>query len=364
MIRTTAWIITEAEHGPLEEAEYAFPEPEGDEVLAAPLFGCWEGNMGHAVKREPLNLCKARGEPQVVLGNAGVVRILDVPQGHSNLKAGDVCLLFCNGVADAFGYPKLIYGYDAPKTIGVLAKTIKLRPEQLIKLPTPLKYSLPQWAAFSLRYITAWANWRVALQCWQSQMPECLPAQAFVAGWGGGVSMAELSLASMHGCKTLMTASGKDRMAVLRAHGIDGFDRSAVPSSEFEKAFLSDLKEKSSGLGASIFVDNLGGALYRITLAALARQGVVTSSGWKCGIMTPSARAIECISRHIHVHTHYARYQEGLDAVAFAQTSGWMPPGPERIYEWHEIPELMAQYESGDISSYFPVFRVNPEGVG
>ena len=40
-------------------------------------------------------------------------------------------------------------------------KTI-LHETQIIPIPVSSPLSLEQWAAFSLRYITAWANWRVA----------------------------------------------------------------------------------------------------------------------------------------------------------------------------------------------------------
>ena len=62
--------------GELVLATIPLPELSGDRLLVEPLFGCWGGNMTHALQRSPLDICRQRGEPWVVLGNSAVVRIL------------------------------------------------------------------------------------------------------------------------------------------------------------------------------------------------------------------------------------------------------------------------------------------------
>jgi hypothetical protein len=109
----------------------------------------------------------------------------------------------------------------------------------------------------------------------------------------------------------------------------------------------------------AIFVDNIGTPVFRATLKALARQGVITTTGWKWGMDLDIVRAIECINRHIHVFTHYARYEEGLDAVAFAERTGWLPPAEARLWRYEQVPQLAADYAAGRVSSYFPIFQVN-----
>jgi hypothetical protein len=74
-----------------------------------------------------------------------------------------------------------------------------------------------------------------------------------------------------------------------------------------------------------------------------------------------TSRAMECIGRHIHVHTHYARYEEGEQSVRFAQDNGWIPPVDEHVFPWEAIPELAEQYAQGRIETYFPIFAVNEE---
>ncbi|WP_394831343.1 zinc-binding dehydrogenase [Pendulispora rubella] len=359
---TEAWVLRRGDggktFGPLRRETIDLPPMQPDDVLVRPLYGCWEGNMDHALRRSPVDICALREEDAVVLGNSGVVEVTDVGANVEGLAPGDVGIVFCNGTWDEYGYPIRILGYDAPGTMGVLAKTIKLHHKQIVPIPKPTRFSLPQWAAFSLRYVTAWANWRVALACWRSQMDACPPEDALVFAWGGGVALAELSLAKMMGFRTAMVTSQPSRAALLKEMGIDPIDRSTWTDATFEGEFLKAVRERSGGRGVSIFVDNLG-IHYKTALKSLARQGTIATSGWKHGLTFASVRAMECIGRHLHVHTHYARYDEGEAAVRFAEEHGWMAPADERIYGWDEIPLLAEEYASGRIETYFPIFRVN-----
>ena len=71
-------------------------------------------------------------------------------------------------------------------------------------------------------------------------------------------------------------------------------------------------------------------------------------------------RALECMNWHTHVHTHYARYPEGLEAVQFAESSGWMPRVASDVYSWDDIPQMADAHARGDLTEYFPIFQVNP----
>jgi hypothetical protein len=68
---------------------------------------------------------------------------------------------------------------------------------------------------------------------------------------------------------------------------------------------------------------------------------------------------MECLKRHTHVHTHYARQSEGPTAVEYAERNGWMPR-VDHVYSWDDIPVLVREYAAGQNPSYFTVFAVNP----
>lgn len=379
---TEAWVLYAGERnlrttpGELRQEVFRIPEPTEEEILIEPILGCWEGNMTHAVQRSPIDVALQRNEPKVVLGNSGVVRVLKGSVAAPWLREGDLCMVF-SGPWDKFGYMPLAYAYDAPNTYGVLAKRTKLHYTQLLKIPANTRYSVEQWAAFSLRYMTAWSNWQVAFGAYRLQMNEHDMPSPHVWGWGGGSTLAELSLAKLHGCNPVMLSSKPCHLHTIECMGISAIDFNAFAGLDYdedrymndedyrekylraERAFLQCVDTLTAGMGVSIFVDYVGSPVTRASLRALGRQGVITTAGWKKGMKTRSVRAIECIQRHIHVHTHYARLSDGPTAVAFAEHNAWLPLIDQPSACWEEIPRLADAFQRGSLSTYFPLYKVN-----
>ncbi len=366
--------------GALRRDHYTFGPLEEGEALVEPILGSWEANVDHALARSPIDVCSSRGEDAVVLGNLGVVRVLDVNAGGRDVRVreGDLCLLLPFGRLDRYEYAELAYAYDAPGTIGLLAKRSKMDARILLPIPDGTPYSLPQWATYG-RYFTAWDNWHKAHACWRAQVPDDDPSNHLVFGWGGGVSFAELMLAKRAGFRVAMTAGSDDRVAFLRENGITPVDRRLYPDlSQPTRAQRTDrerhhrrrasvesllhlVDELSDGHGVAIFVDNIGEPLYDVTLSALAREGVVTTCGWKAGMRLSYLRGAECISRHIHVNTHVWRLPDSPAIRDFQEAEGWIAPkGSDVIYDFDQVPRLADDYANGRISSYFPLYRVNP----
>ena len=192
-----------------------------------------------------------------------------------------------------------------------------------------MRHTPAQWAAFSWRYITAWANWKVAYRSWRvHHHTNGDDAPPFVWGWGGGVAFAETGLARLEGCRAALISSNDARLRLISETGIQPIDRRDFRRLDFdddryradasfrksyqeaEGAFLEVVREKTRGLGVSIFIDYIGLPVVRATLKALRRPGVITTAGWKQGMNLSILRAIECMNWHVHVHTHYARYEE------------------------------------------------------
>ncbi len=388
MITTDAWLLSKGakerasacQTTTLSLGSYSISELTESEVLVEPLYGCWEGNMTHALQRKPVDICRFRREDQVVLGNAGVARILKTGETASGLREGQVCMIFGNAEPDKAGYMVKALAYDAVGTMGMLAKQSKVKTHNLIPLPENTRYSLPQWAAFSLRYVTAWSNWRLAWTLYRAQMPEEIQPSPAVAAWGGGVAFAQLQLARAMGCRSFMFASRDARLNELHQHGITGIDRRNFPDLDYdktlyqsdieykkryirsEKSMLHSLRDVIQQDGVDLFFDHIGGPLFNATLKATGRQGIIASAGWKLGAdITEMSRSTECTQRHSHINTHYAKYQEGIDAINYAEENDWMPPANLPIYSWDDIPKLTEDYESNAIDSYFPIYQVNPE---
>jgi len=385
MITTEAWVLergTEGASSALDTndfrvVEYSFPDLEDDELLVEPLFGCWEGNMSHAIARRPIDVCRQRGEQRVVLGNSAVLRVLKVGPAVRGVREGDVGALWAAGKYDEFGYMMLAFGYDAPGTVGMLAKRTKIRAWNFLPIPEGSPYTCEQWAAHSVRYVTAWSNWNVAHGAYRLQVSREEDPAPHVWGWGGGTTFAEIDLARREGCQVAMLSGSDARLAALERVGIAGIDRRAFPGidlderrcaadpaykkayQEAEAAFLRVVRERTRGRGVAIFIDYIGAPVVRATTRALARQGVLTTAGWLLGMSSQTNRAIECIGRHVHVHTHFARRAEALAAMEYSTRTGWMPEVTE-VRDWDDVPRLARDAAAGSASSFFPVYRVNP----
>lgn len=358
-ITTEAWVLRRPEDGARPSftlGQFTFADIGPHEILAAPVYGCWEGNMEHALAGSPVDLCRQRGEAEIVLGNAGVVRVLRCGDAVAHVRPGQLCMVFCAGDLDTAGYPRTIMGFDDPGSMGVLAREAKFQAHQLIPLREDSRLSPRQWAAFSLRYVTAWSNWISASQTWRVQMEDAFPQHCDVAAWGGGVALAELDLAQRHGCNTSLITSSADHARSAQERGIGTVPRQ--PGGGDDAQILQALRQRTEGRGVAIFIDNIG-ANFRLTLRALARQGVVTTCGWREGMVFPLPRAAECIARHVHVFTHYAPTRHGAQAVAYAERTGWGPSVSDGVTPWEDIGRLAEAYAAGEVADYFPTFSIN-----
>lgn len=384
---TKAWTIHAGEGDPakadpaaLVHDDLPLAEPGPGEVLVEPLYGSWESNMTHALTRRPIDICRARKERRVVLGNSGVGRVLKGGPG-TTLREGTVCLYALPHEFDAFGYPTRLMGFDLPGVRGILARRGVWKETALVPLPEGTRHSLRQWAAFGVRYLTAWSSWKIALGTWRLQMGEADQAVPHVWGWGGGTSLASVQLARHFGARAALLSGKPERLAQIASLGIDAVDRRPFqdlahdPAREAadagyaeryrgaERVFLETVRSRTEGAGVSIFFDYIGAPVIQATSRALARQGVIATAGWLEGVEIRLVRAAECIKRHTHVHTHGYRKDDVVPAVRFAEEHGWLPPiaADERVWGWDEMPALARAFAGGAISTYFPIYQVNPE---
>ncbi len=378
---TEAWVLhKQALHdnrpGELRRAEIRLPEIGDHDVLAEPIYGCWEANMTHALERRPVDLCYLRAEEFVVLGNAGVVRVLKKGPAVTNCNVGDVCVFGPIGTHDEYGHTIRVHGYDESGSIGMLAKRVVWHERMLSPVPKNSRYPLERWAGWSVRYGTAWDNWSLTHAVWK--LLQGPGAETYVWGWGGGVALATLQLARYFGCHTAMIASWDERLALLRHENIKPVDRRQFLDLDFneerfktdrayvrrylaaERTFLKIVEELTDGKGVSIFMDNIGTPVVRATTRALGRTGVITTTGWKCGKTISYDRARECIARHIFVHSHGCSREAGLRGIAFSEEHGWLPPENPTVYAWDDIPQLAADYASSRLADYAPLYCVNP----
>jgi NADPH:quinone reductase-like Zn-dependent oxidoreductase len=392
VITTEAWVLHAgrgvqdpagaARAGELRLETYSFSDLADGEVLIAPLVGCWEANMTHAIRRHPIDICLTRGEGAVVLGNSGVVEVVRTGRSVSNVAVGQRCLLAPVGKLDPDSYLELVHAYDAPDTIGLLGQQVKVPARTLFPIPADSAHGIHRWASYG-RFWTAWDNWRVAYACWRTQVTATVAGGGsgsvpLAFGWGGGVSLAGLQLAQAEGFRTAMAASRPSRLKLIADLGMIAIDRRQFPhlggsaglgraeQQRSEREFLDLVGELSDGRGISILLDNIGGELYGIGLRALARQAVLATVGWKAGMRLETLRAVECIRRHIHVHTHGFRYSDIPEIIDFQERTGFLAAVDESgplAYAFEAIGVLAKECVADQVDDYFPLFGVN-EVVG
>ena len=91
-MKVEAWVL-ESKNPKLIRKIIQLNELNAEDVLIEPIYGCWEGNMGHALDCNPINVCEMRNEAGVVLGNAGVVRVLKTGSQLPGIIPGEIYLL-------------------------------------------------------------------------------------------------------------------------------------------------------------------------------------------------------------------------------------------------------------------------------
>jgi NADPH:quinone reductase-like Zn-dependent oxidoreductase len=143
-----------------------------------------------------------------------------------------------------------------------------------------------------------------------------------------------------------------------RARGVDR--ERLARHQESSAAFQALIDDLSDGHGVAVLVDNIGEPLHKATTRALARQGVVTTCGWKAGMRIAHLRGAACIARQLHVNTHVWRLPDSPVIRDVQEATGWIAPaGSTTVADFDAVPALAADYAAGRIDSYFPLYRVN-----
>src|SRR5260370_12012541 len=142
------------QRGQLVKEDFELPDLAEDEVLAEPLFGCWEGNMEHALSRRPIDICGPRGEERVILGNSGVVRVAAVGAGVRGLKPGQNAITCGGAVPRRFCFSERLFAYHPPGTKGGPAPPSHIKRCAILPVPPGTRQSPAPRAAIYVRHVT------------------------------------------------------------------------------------------------------------------------------------------------------------------------------------------------------------------
>jgi NADPH:quinone reductase-like Zn-dependent oxidoreductase len=320
-----------------------------------------EHNVDHAALADTVNITEARGG-KIYPGNSAVGEVLAVGAEVKRFEVGDVVLTHCNGDPDPYGFPKRIWAYDQPESIGWYGQEAVVGDWQIVKAPLECGLNLWEIAALPLRAPTAYHLWRRAIGIFRLKVPRERLAVLNVLGFGGGVSELFLMIARSEGHNAFFCSGSPARREALEARGIETIDQKAYnrfATRDDVRAFTGETKKRTRGQGMHLVCDMLRGPVFAAGFAASARQAVNVSAGWQLdtGVSYNSAGAS---TKQITLdHTHYETI-EGVGAATELYGRVFKPTVHREIYAFEDLPRAM-QEMAQNVQTGIPIIRIAKE---
>jgi NADPH:quinone reductase-like Zn-dependent oxidoreductase len=327
------------------------------QILAASV----EHNVCHAALADTVNIAELRGG-KIYPGNSAVGYVIEVGADVKKFKVGDVVLTHANGDPDRFGYPKVIWAYDTPDSIGWYAEEAVVGDWQLVKAPLDCGLNLWEIAALPLRAPTAYHLWRRAEGIFRLKVPVEQLATINVMGFGGGVSELFLMLAKSKGHNAFFCSGSKERREFLEQLGIIPIDQRAFnrfADRNDIKAFIGETRNRTGGEGMHIICDMLRGPVFSAGFGAAAREGVIVSAGWQLERFVEYNSASASIKEITLDHTHLETIA-GIHAATELYGRVFKPTVHEDIYEFEDLPRALAEMHQ-NVQTGIPIIRVAKE---
>ena len=320
-----------------------------------------EHNIDHAVLADTGNIAAARGG-KMFPGNSAVGEVVEVGDQVSRFSVGDVVITHCNGDPDEFGYPRRIWAYDQPESIGWYGREAVVGDWQII--PAPLDCGLNLWeiAALPLRAPTAYHLWRRAEGIFRIKMPREKLARMNVLGFGGGVSELFLMLAKHEGHRAFFCSGSSARRQHLESLGIEPIDQkkfNRFADRNDVRDFSKEVKKLTDGQGMHIVCDLLRGGVFPAGLAAQSRQGVNVSAGWQLGKKIDYDSALLSVKQVTLDHTHYDTI-DGCNACTELYGTVFKPTVHKEIYPFEDLPRGVREMHL-NVQTGIPIVRVAEE---
>src|SRR5205823_10133102 len=325
-----------------------------------------EHNIAHAATADTVNIAEARGG-RIYPGNSALGEVLDVGAAVTDFKAGDIVITHCNGEPDEFGFPKRIWAYDQPESVGWYAEESVVGDWQLIKAPLDSGLNLWEIAALPLRAPTAYHMWRRALGIYRIKVPRERQATLNVLGFGGGVSELFLQLAKAEGHNAFFCSGSPERREALEKFGIKGIDQkqyNRFASRDDVSAFRKEVRNLTNGEDMHIVCDMLRGPVFGAGLAVAAREGVNVSAGWQLSQVVEYNSTLMSVKQVTIDHTHYETIEGCAEATA-AYGTVFKPTVHNEVYAFEDLPRAFEEMHQ-NTQSGIPIIRVAedmPESV-
>src|SRR5436190_6752577 len=317
-----------------------------------------EHNIAHAATADTVNIAEARGGT-IFPGNSALGEVIEVGDRVTDFKPGDVVITHCNGEPDEFGFPKRIWAYDQPDSLGWYGEESVVGDWQLIKAPLDSGLNLWEIAALPLRAPTAYHMWRRALGIYRVKVPRERQAVLNVLGFGGGVSELFLQLAKAEGHNAFFCSGSPERRVALEKFGIIGIDQkqfNRFASREDVSAFRKEVRTLTNGEDMHIVCDMLRGPVFGAGLAVAAREGVNVSAGWQLSQVVEYNSTLMSVKQVTIDHTHYETVQ-GCAAATEMYGKVFKPTVHKEIYAFEDLPRAFHEMHE-NTQTGIPIIRM------
>ncbi|MBV8236269.1 MAG: hypothetical protein JO075_11270 [Acidimicrobiia bacterium] len=317
-----------------------------------------EHNVDHAALADTVNIAEARGG-KMYPGNSALGEVLDVGPDVKEFQTGDIVITHCNGEPDEFGFPRRIWAYDQPESVGWYAEEAVVGDWQIIKAPLDCGLNLWEIAALPLRAPTAYHMWRRALGIFRIKVPRERLATLNVLGFGGGVSELFLMLAREEGHNAYFCSGSPERRQALEKLGVEGIDQkqfNRFAGKDDVKAFRKHVSQLTGGVDIHIVCDMLRGPVFPAGLAIAAREGVNTSAGWQLSQVVEYNSTLMSVKQVTLDHTHYETVY-GCHAATELYGKVFKPTVHREVYAFEDLPRAFHEMHQ-NTQTGIPIIRV------
>ena len=310
----SCWIVVKDHKAALEWRDIPVPQPKPNEIVMrvrATALNRGELVVGGAV----------HGGPEKVGGTEAAGEVHAAGSAIKNVRVGD-----------------RVFG----RVRGGFAEYVIVEEAQIIPLPANLSFE--EGAAVPISYITAYEM--LYPPYGKLKSGEWL----LVTGASAGAGVASIQIAKMLGAKTIGTSGSAEKLAKLKAIGLDV----AIPTRGAD--FADKVREATGGAGADLIVNLVGGTQFAECVSCLARHGRLAVVGYVDGSLKAE---IDLSAVHVNRFEIFGISNAKLTAAEKAEATrgfvrdvvpaiadGRIKPVIDRVFAFDELPAAKAHMEA------------------
>jgi len=171
-----------------------------------------------------------------------------------------------------------------------------------------------------------------------------------VAGASAGVGVASVQLGKLIGAKVIGTSGSAEKLAKLKALGLD------LALQKRNGGFEKEVMEATGGKGVNLVVNNVGGTVFAECIRALAYRGRLATVGYVDGVVKAEMDILALHSKRLKLFgvsnkmRSAAEVAEGVRGferdVLPAIASGHLKPVIDKVFPFTDLPKAKAYMES------------------